>query len=142
MKKVGIYSAIFLVMNLIINQGKCSASESFWRWLIEYETEEQKLARTIVDHNSSLPVIEQGERIKTRSQQPTRARPQNASQVSILGCPIRENYQERQEEKILKKNIPGKDGRQQIQQTDQWPYSVHGQVSMRFKKPSGNIKII
>ncbi|WP_194848288.1 trypsin-like serine peptidase [Candidatus Neptunochlamydia vexilliferae] len=37
-----------------------------------------------------------------------------------------------QEETVLKKVIPGQDGRQRIQKTSEYPYSIHVQLEMKF----------
>lgn len=57
-------------------------------------------------------------------------RPQNPKNQKIL---IYEgNSQQMQREAILKKVIPGKDGRVRIANTTAWPYSIHAQLDMLF----------
>jgi V8-like Glu-specific endopeptidase/Ran GTPase-activating protein (RanGAP) involved in mRNA processing and transport len=69
--------------------------------------------------------------INTKSQAPTRLRPQKGSlPLEIKGRPVRENSITK--EHVFKKIIPGKDGRIQVKQTDVWPNSAHGLVSSIF----------
>jgi len=82
-----------------------------------------------------LPPID-GETISTKSQRPACPKPQGYYEVSVDGKPIRENCKDNQE-KVLGSIIPGKDGRIQILQTDEWPNSVHGMVYMTFRSGSG-----
>ncbi|MBL9029257.1 MAG: trypsin-like peptidase domain-containing protein [Caedimonas sp.] len=79
-----------------------------------------------------LQILEEdSQKVRTKSQKPIKAKTQNISIISLPAEPILESGDR---ETVLKKIIPGIDGRIQIAQTDQWPHSVHGVVAIHFPK--------
>lgn len=65
-------------------------------------------------------------------QLPTQPAPQKAYRIVSSGG----NSKEIEEERVLRRIIPGVDGRRRIEDTSKYPYSIHVQIEMEF--PGGN----
>lgn len=117
---------VFLISSILLNSSPSEAGQNKGKQmeLIDDKIGEQITSPLVHIHN------EDGI-IKTKSQKPTAPKLQHAISSSILARPIEEFYED--EEKVLKKIDPGKDGRILVDQTDIWPNSVHGVVYIRFK---------
>lgn len=105
------------------------------------ETEKEERAKNLIEKailkslkDKPLPLFKKEDIKFTKSQKPVSPMLQSASFVSLYGIPIEEKSF--QNEIVIKRIVPGQDGRKRINQTDVWPHSVHGIVAIRFRNMS------
>lgn len=114
--------------------GAASSTGLTQEQIIQKEIERQKEEQAKKSDDISHQIYHTNSKSKSKCQKPQEVLPQypaNYIDFDSNSKPIQENS--KHQERVLKKIIPGQDGRTIVESTREWPHSVHGMLSTKFE---------